>query len=74
MNINRKSRSKRYSVPMTVFLGLIAIFVFGASAGADEDTATSRSEASSPPPVDSNRSDLDWSQSIKHNVSNYIRK
>ena len=47
MNLNRKSRSKSYSVLMAVFFGLVAILVFEASAHAGKDTATSRLPISS---------------------------
>ena len=47
MNLNRKSRSRSYSVLMTVFFGMVAILVFGAFAHAGEDTATSRLPISS---------------------------
>lgn len=52
MNIDRKPRFKRYSLPLAVLFVLVTIFIFGASAGAGEDTSKKKSLISSASEID----------------------
>ncbi len=52
MNIYRKSRFRRYSLPLAVFFALLTIFVFGTSAGAGEDTSKKKPPVSSGSEID----------------------